>query len=118
MLRFTPNVQISYFNRRLSDILEYASVWSLRAHADVWITAIDDRQRDSGALHGESLAIDLSVQGNEAEPLARLHGFLARYLPSEYDVVLGPDRVHVAYTGPRRPAPRHPRTGGPEGDGG
>lgn len=108
MLRFNPSVHVNYFHRRLSDVFEYASIWSLRAREDVYVTSIDDKVHSAGSLHGDSLAIDLSVAGNAMPQLERLHRFLARYLPPEYDVLLERDHVHVEWDTKRRLAPGEP----------
>lgn len=115
MLRINPDVRINYFTRRLGDALEYASVWSLQAREDVFVTSIDDKQHGEATLHGASLAVDLSVAGNVDAKLERLYRFLARYLPAEFDVVLELDHVHVEWdmhrrlaATPKGPAPKTP----------
>jgi len=97
MLRFSPGVQVQYFNSRLTIVLEYASVWGLRARTAVDVNAIDDKQHGAITLHGFSLAVDLDTDGDRLADLKSLHGFLARYLPLEYDVVLEGDHVHVEF---------------------
>lgn len=105
MLKFNAGVHVNYFTPRLGNILEYASIWSLRAGEDVYVTSIDDRKHGVGTLHGDSLAADLSVAGNVMEKLARMHRFLSRYLPGEYDVLLERDHIHVEWDTKRRTSP-------------
>lgn len=117
MIRFAPGVQIAYYNSRLSPILEYASVWSLRARIDVDVNSIDDKGHGPRTLHGDSLAVDLDTAGDVFADLVKMHKFLARYLPIEYDVVLEKDHVHVEWDVHRptpplaapQPAPPAPR---------
>lgn len=97
MLRFQPGVQVKYYNSRLTPIFEYASVWGLRERTYVDVNSIDDKIHGATTLHGFSLAVDLDTDGDRPADLKSLHGFLARYLPLEYDVVLEKDHVHVEY---------------------
>lgn len=104
MLRFAPGVHVKYFNRRLSDVLEYASAWGILSRIVVDVNSIDDKAHGARSLHQWSLAVDLDTDGDRSADLQRLHGFLARYLPPEYDVVLEQDHVHVEFDAKRRPA--------------
>jgi len=81
----------------------------------VYVTSIDDKQHGATTLHGWSLAVDLGVAGNVVAQLEKLHGFLARYLPLEYDVILERDHVHVEFDTHRKVvgfAPPRPPTPG------
>ena len=113
MLRFQPGVQVQYFTSRMTTIFEYASVWGLRARAFVNVRAIDDTAQGAMTLHGYSLAIDLDVASDRASDLKSLYGFLARYLPLEYDIVLRHDCVHVEYDLISRAPDRAKQLGGP-----
>lgn len=108
MLRFQPGVAVRYYNSRITPILEYASAWGLRAQMYVDVNAIDDKQHGATTLHGYSLAVDLDTDGDRPADLLSLHGWLARYLPLEYDVILERDHVHVEFDLISR-APAHRR---------
>lgn len=108
MIRFMPGVQVNYFHSRLLPPLEYACAWALLARVAVDINSIDDKAHGANSLHHFSLAIDLDTDGDRVEDLARLHGFLARYLPPEWDVVLEKDHVHVELDMRRKPVPIAP----------
>lgn len=108
MLLFNAGVQIAFYTPRLGDPFAYACVWSLRERIDVYVTSIDDRQHGPNTLHGFSLAVDFGVAGNRMDQLERLHGFFARYLPLDYDVILERDHVHVEYDTHRKTAPIAP----------
>jgi len=97
MIRFQAGVQVKYYNSRLTPVFEYASAWGLRERTWVDVNSIDDKQHGTTTLHGFSLAVDLDVDGDRPADLKALHGFLARYLPLEYDVVLEVDHVHIEY---------------------
>lgn len=105
MLRFQPGVEIAYWNPRLNDIFTYASAWGALRGLRVDVNSIDDKTHGAGTLHGWSLAVDLDTEGDRHDDLGRLFGFLARYLPDEYDVVLEKDHVHVECDLGRRPPP-------------
>jgi len=97
MLRFQPGVQVQYFTSRMTPIFEYASVWGLRARAFVNVRMIDDPANGSTTLRGYSLAVDLDVASGRHSDLKSLYGFLARYLPLEYGIVLRHDHVRIEY---------------------
>lgn len=103
MLRFMPGVSVNYFNRRIGDVLELASVWSALRHITVDVNALGDKEHGDNSLHPWGLALDLDTDGDKMEHLEQLNGFLARYLPGEYDVVLEKDHVHVEWDMDRKP---------------
>lgn len=106
MLRFEPTVRIVNFTEQLSRILHLVSAWSFVARIDVVVNSVDDGAHNRGSLHGYSLAIDLDTEGDRAEHLPILHGYLARHLPPGFDVVLEPSHVHVEWDTNRRPKPQ------------
>lgn len=95
MVRFKPEVRIAYFHPRLAEILEYASVWSLRAGIDVEVNSINDSQHGATTLHVYDLAVDLDTAGDKPADLSKLYAWMARYLPAGYDVLNEGDHVHV-----------------------
>lgn len=103
MLRFMPGVQVPYFNPRLSYVLELASIWAIWKRIPVDINALGDRQHSANSLHPWGLAADLDTDGDKPEDLAALYGFLARSLPSDYDVINEGDHVHVEFDPHRKP---------------
>jgi hypothetical protein len=78
-------------------VFEYASAWGLRERTWVDVNSIDDKQHGTTTLHSYSLALNLDTDGDRPADLKSLHGWLARYLPLEYDVVLESDHVHIEY---------------------
>ncbi len=97
MLNFRPGVRALWWSQHLSTVLELACAWSAVARVDVDVNSIDDKQHGVGTLHGWGLAVDLDTVGDKPADLASLHGFLARYLPPAYDVVLEATHVHVEF---------------------
>lgn len=97
MLRFKPEVRIGYFDERAGAVLHYASVWSLRERIDIEVNSAADSTHGSTSLHPLDLAWDLDTAGDRPEDIAKLARFLKAYLPTDYDVVLEVDHVHVEF---------------------
>lgn len=107
MLRFKPEVRVAYFHHLLAMALEYACVWSLRTGIDVDVNSVNDSVHGATSLHAYDLAIDFDTSGDKPADLVKLHAWLARYLPDEFDVILEGDHVHVEIDR-RRKAPHAP----------
>ncbi len=105
MLPWAPNVRVHYFSEPIARVLHLASVWALVARVGVVVNSMNDRAHGPNSLHGWDLAIDLDTADDRSVDLAQLHGYLARHLPLDYDVVLETDHVHVEWDVKRRTAP-------------
>jgi hypothetical protein len=105
MLKFKPEVRISYFDDRLGPPLAGACLWSLRNRIEVEVSAIEDGPgvHLSTSLHSAGLAVDLDTTGDKAANTQALAEFLRRWLPPGYDVLFEINHVHVEYD-PHRPA--------------
>lgn len=99
MLRFKPEVRISYLDERLACPLTLATVWSLRNRIDVEVNSIEDGAsvHMTGSLHGYGLAIDFDTTGDKRPDLESLAEWFRRHLPPQYDVVFEGDHVHVEW---------------------
>ena len=95
MLRFEPNVRIDYLGDDMSLVLHHASVWALLTGIGVVVNSMADGRHNPGSLHPWGLGVDLDTEGDRAADLKQLHGYLARVLPTDYDVLLESDHVHV-----------------------
>jgi len=109
MLRFLPSVRILRFRSPLAVMFDIASEWSLLAHVDVEVNAVDDGTHGPGTLHGRSLAADFDTANDHDNDLESLFQYFRVQLPAGYDVVHEGDHVHVewdVHRAPmRRPAP-------------
>lgn len=105
MLKFKPEVRISYFDERLAAPLAGACLWSLRNRIDVEVNSIEDGPgvHMATSLHYAGLAIDLDTAGDKAPDTQALAEFLRRWLPPGYDVLFENSHVHVEYDA-HRPA--------------
>ena len=110
MIRFEPNVRIVNFSEQLARIFHLASGWAAIAGIGVVVNSVDDGTHSDLTLHGFSLAADLDTEGDRAEHLPLLHGYLARHLPAPFDVLLEATHVHVEYD-TKRKLPKIPAPG-------
>ena len=95
MLRFEPNVRITYLDNDMSLVLHHASVWSLLTGIGVVINSMSDGVHNPGSLHPWGLGIDLDTEGDQPADLIQLAEYFKRVLPDGYDVIAEPDHVHV-----------------------
>jgi hypothetical protein len=108
MIRFGAGVYCHLFRLEIALVLHHASHWAAISGVIVDVNSLADRQHSAGTLHTFDLAVDLDTAGDRREHLVRLHGYLARVLPPEYDVVLEADHVHVEWDARRKPPPMAP----------
>lgn len=113
MLRWKHGVFCHVFREELARVLHHASVWSEIAGIGVEVNALADSTHGASSLHPWDLAADLDTDGDKPADLAQLHGYLARVLGAEYDVLLEGDHVHVEWDARRKlatlaPAFQHP----------
>lgn len=97
MIRFESTVRIVNFTEQLARVFHLASSWAAIAGISVVVKAVDDGSEIGASLHGFSLAANLDTESERATDLTLLHGYLARHLPPQYDVLLEPTHVHVEY---------------------
>lgn len=105
MIRFKPEVRISYLDERIATPLALACVWSLRTRVDVELNSIEDGAavHMTGSLHGYGLALDFDTVGDKSPDLESLGEWFRRQLPVEYDVVYEGDHIHVEWDAHRSP---------------
>jgi len=109
-VRFKLEVRITYLTEQLADVLQLASLWSLRTRIDVEVNSIDDGAagRLADTLHGCSLAIDLDTVGDKQPETQQLAEFLRRALDPQYDLVWEGNHVHVEWDAHRPPLLKRP----------
>lgn len=107
MLRFKPEVRISYLDDRLATLFAGACLWSLRARVDVEVNSVEDGAsvHMTGSLHAYSLAVDFDTVGDKRADTLALAEWFRRQLPPQFDVIFEGDHVHVEWDA-RRPALR------------
>lgn len=108
MLRFKEGVYSHRFPLEIALVLHHAAVWSTLTGIGAVVNALADSQHQANSLHAWDLAVDLDTDGDRLAQLLQLHGYLARNLSGEYDVVLEDDHVHVEWDARRRPGPVDP----------
>jgi hypothetical protein len=108
MLRFEPTFRIGVLHEEMARVLHHASVWARLARVDLVVNCGSNGTHNPGTLHPWDLALDLDTEGDKFHDTEQLHGYLARILPVEYDVVLEKDHVHVEYDPHRKPAVMDP----------
>src|SRR5574341_1489394 len=108
MLSFKPDVRVVHFTARLGDVLEAATLWSLKARVDVEVNSMNDGPgvHMPTSLHYVDCAIDLDTAGDKPADTAALADFLRRWLPAAYDVLFEQDHVHVEWDMHRPPVTR------------
>ena len=104
MLRFTAGLYCHVFRMEIAIVLHHAAAWSAIAGVPVDVNSLADKVHSEGSLHYWDLAVDLDTAGDRVAHLAQLHGYLARVLPPQYDVIQEPTHVHVEYDTRRKPA--------------
>jgi hypothetical protein len=109
MVRFEPTFRLGVLHIETALVLHHASIWSRLAGIDLVVNAGSDGAHRAGSLHPWDLALDLDTEGDRPDDIEQLHGYLARILPFEFDVVLEVDHVHVEYDPHRKPLPLEPR---------
>ena len=97
MLQFNATARISYFGDELATVLRHTSIAALKHQIPVIVFSVEDLTHSQGSLHPFSLAVDLDVANGKRSDLEKLYGWLRRYLPAGYDVVLEPNHVHVEF---------------------
>ncbi len=108
MVRFSPTFRLGVLHLEIALVLHHASLWSRLAGVDLVVNCGSNGTHTPGTLHPWDLALDLDTDGDRAVDTAQLHGYLARILPRDYDVVLETDHVHVEFDPHRKPTPLTP----------
>lgn len=109
-LQFKPEVRITYLTPQLANVLQLATLWSLRTRIGVEVNSIDDGQNVhmQTTLHGYSLAVDLDTVGDKQPDTEELAEYMRRVLDPQYDIVWEGDHVHVEWDAHRGPLMRRP----------
>jgi hypothetical protein len=108
MIRFEPNFRLGVLHMETALVLHHASLWSRLAGVDLVVNCGSNGAHNPGTLHPWDLALDLDTEGDRFADTEQLHGYLARILSPEYDVVLEKDHVHVEFDPHRKPAVMDP----------
>jgi len=97
-----PFVVVKRWDRKTSDLLEAADVWSRKTGVGIDINAIDNGTHGAGSFHGRSLAWDLDTKGDMPGDLVSLAAHLKAELPPPYEIVVEAGHVHVEWDTHRR----------------
>lgn len=97
MIQFDAGVRIGFFNDRLGEIFQHASVWSLATNKPVVVFSVQDKTHGATSLHPFGLAVDLDVLGNVDADLRALYAWMRVHMPSGYDVIFEGNHIHVEY---------------------
>lgn len=96
-----PYVKIGVFNSPTFDFLQMVDTWSQANRKPVNVNAIDNGVHGANGrkwtFHGLSLAWDVTPSTGAGEDYVALAKYLQLRLPSEYQVIVESDHIHVEW---------------------